>query len=192
MKYIRIINNYIIILIMILMLYFFGTDNIAAQGPSSPKVIGGRVYTSEGVSPNDGFEGTYAAVILEHEGIKTIHIDPNGMEQDDYGGYWYFVTIPEGYWDINDTYWVEVDATGWGDLNYTCVDHNNPDINSWKIGGIESELRDVNTVNETIVDNGEVTPPYLFLVGISIIAAVILILAIVILRQNKKTLKPPF
>jgi len=183
-------NRILTILILATMLCIIITGSAVAQ--EGPCVIMGRVHTSEGVIPDDGFEGTFAVVILEHEGARTTYIDPDGLEQDENGNYWYVVTIPEDGWGVGDTYWVQVDGTGWGDLNHTCVSHDNPDVNSWIKNGLGSEMQDVNTVNETIVINGVVPPSYLFIVGIAIITLVIIILAIVLLGRDKQFLKPPF
>lgn len=182
-------NRILTILILSTMLCNIITGSAVAQ--EGPCAFMGRVHTSEGIIPDDGFEGTFAVVILEHEGARTTYIDPDGLEQDENGNYWYAVTIPEDGWEIGDTYWIQVDGTGWGDLNHTCVSHDNPDVNSWVKNGLESELRDVNTVNVIPDVNGD-RPPYFFFVGIGVIIIVIITLIIILLGRDKQFSKPPF
>lgn len=143
----RAIIRCIIVITVVMVLGILGIGNIAADGPGGPHVIAGIVYDSDGKDPGDGYEGAYAAVIIEHKGAKTTYADPNGLEQDENDDYWYVVTIPEGAWDMDDTYWVWVDGSGWGDTNFTCRGDGDPDVNSWKITSGGSERRDVRTAD---------------------------------------------
>lgn len=143
MKRNRAFMRYIIVIIMVMVLGSMVIGNIAADGPGGPHVIAGRVYNSDGKYPGDGYDGAYAAVIVEHEGVKTTYTDPNGIEEVN-DTYWYVVTIPEGAWDVDDKYWIWIDGSGWGDENFTCVDHDDTNVNSWKMT-LESEQRDVDT-----------------------------------------------
>jgi hypothetical protein len=145
MKRNRAIMRYIIVIIMVMVLGTLVIGNVAADGPGGPHVIAGRVYNSDGKDPGEGYEGAYAAVIVEHEGVKTTYTDPNGLERAN-DTYWYVVTIPEGAWDVDDRYWVWIDGTGWGDENFTCVDHDDTNVNSWKMT-LESEEVDVDTAD---------------------------------------------
>jgi len=141
----RIITRCIIVILLVMVLGVLGIVNVAADEPGGPHVISGIVYTSDGKNLGDGHEGAYAAVIIEHNGAKSTYEDPNGLDRDAEDNYWYVVTIPAGGWDIDDTYWVWVDGTGWGDENFTCRGDDDPDVNSWQIESLESERRDVRT-----------------------------------------------
>ncbi|MEE9152072.1 MAG: hypothetical protein V3U20_09610 [Thermoplasmata archaeon] len=132
MKRDRTIIRCIIIIIMVMVLGNLAIGNIAADGPGGPHVIAGRVYNSDGTYPGDGYEGAYAAVIIEHEGVKSTYADPDGLQQDN-DTYWYVVTIPEGAWDVGDKFWIWIDGSGWGDENFTSVDHNDTGVNSWEV-----------------------------------------------------------
>ena len=144
----RAIRRFIIILVVVMMLGILVIGNVTAQGPGGPKTIAGRVYTSKGKNPEPGrYNGTYAAVIVEHNGVKTTYVDPDGLEQDENETYWYGVDIPAGAWEPGDTYWIKVDGTGWGDMDFTCSDHHNSNVNSWKMDATGSEGRDVDTAD---------------------------------------------
>ncbi len=135
----------IIVLSMVMVLGILGIGNVVAQGPGGPHVIAGRVYKFNGKSPGNDEGGAYAAVIVEHNGQKSTYADHNGIEQNVTTGlYWYAVTIPEGAWDVGDKYWIWIDGSGWGDENFTCIDHDDEGVNSWEMT-LEPELRDVNT-----------------------------------------------
>jgi hypothetical protein len=74
MKRNRAIMRYIIVIIMVMVLGSMAIGNIAADGPGGPHFIGGRVYNADGGDPGPGYEGAYAAVIVEHEGVKTTYM----------------------------------------------------------------------------------------------------------------------
>ena len=138
----------IIILAFIMIISVLGIGGMNVQAPEGGKTIAGRVYTSQGENPGDGFNGTYAAVIVGHEGVNTTYTDSDGLRQDTSGAYWYTVTIPEGGWDVDYTYWILVDGTGWGDMKFVCTDHENQSVSSWKMTEGNAEQRDVNTILE--------------------------------------------
>lgn len=139
-----VLRRCIVVLISVIVLGNLGIGNIIADDPGGPYVIAGRVYTADGNNPGEGYDGAYAAVIIEHKGVKTTYADPNGIERDENGTYWYVVTIPEGGWDVGDTFWIWVDGTDWGDENFTCVDHDDTGVNQWTIERTESEPLDIN------------------------------------------------
>jgi hypothetical protein len=144
MKHDRSIVRCIIIVIIFMVLGNLAIGNIAADGPGGPHSISGIVYNSDGKDPGEGYEGTYVAVIWEHEGVKYTWADPDGLKRDTINNtWWYTVTIPTGAWDIGDRYWIWIDGTGWGDYNFTCRAHGE-DTNSWEMTE-ESEQRDVDT-----------------------------------------------
>lgn len=144
MKHDRSIVRCIIIVIIFMVLGNLAIGNIAADGPGGPHVITGIVYNSDGKDPGPGYEGTYAAVIWEHEGVKYTWTDPDGLQRDVINGtWWYAVTIPTGAWDVGDKYWIWIDGSEWGDDNFTCKAHGE-DTNSWEMIE-ESERLDVDT-----------------------------------------------
>lgn len=135
----------IIILTMVMVLLSLGIGNIAAdEDTMGPHFIGGQVFDVDGKTPTGDHVGAYAAVIVEHNGEKSTYVDPNGLEQAEDDSYWFDVTIPAGAWDKGDKYWIWIDGSGWGDENFTCVDHDDTGVNSWEMTR-ESEWRNVNT-----------------------------------------------
>ena len=146
MTFNRAIKRCIIILVVVMMLGVLWTGGAVAQGPEGPKVIAGRVYNSEGKYPGDGHEGTGAKVIVEHDGVRTEYKDPDGLQVNN-SEYWYLVTIPTGAWSPDDTYWIWIDGSSWGDQDFTASGHGNPDVNSWKMDATGSEGRDVRTAD---------------------------------------------
>jgi hypothetical protein len=123
-----------IIITLIMMLCLVGVGNVVADGPAGPHTIAGRVYKSDGKTPGEGSEGAYAAVIIEHDGEKSTYVDHDGLQMNETTGtYWYAVTIPEGAWDVGDRFWLWIDGSGWGDENFTCVDHDDTGVNSWEV-----------------------------------------------------------
>jgi hypothetical protein len=146
------------IVLLILMLTFFteiiGFETTEAQpGTGGPITIWGQVYTSEGIPVGPEYDGTYAAVIIEHDGERTTHYDDKGGLE--YGIY--TVTIPEGDWSQGDLYWVIIDGLPWGDLKENEVEgikitpeqeviHSGTD--NWVLSGPSDERRDVITLAE--------------------------------------------
>jgi hypothetical protein len=195
----RVIGRGIIIIILLLTIGNLNLGDIFVHGPEGPHYIGGRVYTSEGVNPNGDFEGAYAAVIINHEGENRTYLDYEGLEMDDYDdSYWYAVTIPDGLWDVGDTYWIVVDGRGWGELNHTCVDHDNPEVNSWEVS-LNSEHHDVNIVNSTFDPDGDnggnggitTTDDYdsiqqYLLIGVIILIIVFVIVTVILVIRPKR------
>lgn len=136
----------IVIVLLIMVLSILGSSTVVAQDNGGPLTIAGRVYKSNGNNIGDGdYEGTYAAVIVEHDGVKTTYEDPNGLEQATDSTWWYDVHIPQGGWEIGDTFWVWVDGSEWGDEDFTCVDHEDTSISSWPIENDGSIEQDVDT-----------------------------------------------
>jgi hypothetical protein len=150
--------------------------NTEAQDSKGPYSIAGRVYDSNGNKLPEGIEGTYAAIIIEHEGEKKTFIDYSGIDKDNEGDYWYSVTIPDGKWEFGDSYWVRVNGTAWGDLNFTCKGHDNPDKFKWSIQEVGNEITDVNTVDSKFDWEGKDEFPVILLVIIVIIIAVLLVI----------------
>ena len=143
----RVFKRCIIILILIVMLCNLGMAAVTADDPGGPKTITGIVYKSDGkdLGGYGVFDGKYAAVIVEHNGVKEEYADPDGISYNfDDDHYWYDVHIPPGAWSPDDTYWIKVDGTGWGDMNFTCSGHDS-DVNSWKLNAAGAELRHVKT-----------------------------------------------
>jgi ribosomal protein L37AE/L43A len=137
------ITRGIVIVLMIMVLCIFGLSTAVAQDSGGPLTISGRVYDADGNNPGDGYEGTDAAVIVEHNGVRTKYMDDDGLEQAIDGTYWYDVTIPQGGWEIGDTFWVWVEGSKWDDQDFTCVDHDDTSISSWTIendGAIEQDV----------------------------------------------------
>jgi hypothetical protein len=195
----RVIRRGIIIIILLLTICNLNSGDISVHAPEGPHYIGGQVYTSEGQNPTGDFTGTYAAVIINHEGENRTYLDYDGLVMDDHDDtYWYAVTLPDGKWDVGDNYWIVVDGTGWGDLNHTCVDHDNPAVNSWEVSS-NSEHHDVNTVNSTIgpdgdnggnggttpTDNNDILPQYL-LIGVIIVIVVFVIVTVILVFRPKR------
>ena len=135
----------IMIALLIVVLCILGLSTVVAQDNGGPLTIAGRVYDSDGNNPGDGHEGADAAVIVEHDGVKTTYEDDDGLEQATDGTYWYDVTIPQGGWEIGDTFWIWVDGSGWDDEDFTCVDHEDTSISSWTIENDGSIEQDVDT-----------------------------------------------
>lgn len=148
-------NNVIrgcIIIIMIMMICFLVTGNVVAEESGGPKTIAGMVYNSDGKAPSPNspgkYNGTYAAVIVMHNGVKETHKDDDGLQWDyENGTYWYAVTIDDGAWDVGDRYWIWIDGSDWGDEDFTCTEHGDPDKNSWKMNDKGSEWLDVDTAD---------------------------------------------
>jgi hypothetical protein len=135
----------VVILTVLIMTLIISTINASAQSTDAPRIFSGRVYTSRGQTPPNGSEGTYAAVILEHNGVKKTYPDPDGLQRDSMDGFSYWVEVPAGEWAINDTYWIQVDGTSWGNMNNTCRYLLDPRIRRWKVRGY-ADGKDVYTV----------------------------------------------
>ncbi|UCF08207.1 MAG: hypothetical protein JSW28_00505 [Thermoplasmata archaeon] len=150
MKQSRALKSCIIVIFLIMVLGILCLGSASAQ-EAGPHVIAGRVFDSSGDNPGDGYDGAYAAVIIEHKGAKTTYVDPDGIEQDPQtGDYWYVVTIPQGGWEVGDTYWIWVDGSEWGDENFTCVDHDDTTLSYWNIEDVGAEQPDVHTGGSNI------------------------------------------
>jgi hypothetical protein len=166
-------------LILILFLFLFSSlivTNVAAPRGMGPITLSGRVYDSNGENLPDGFDEAHAEVLLEHEGERDTFIDFNGIEQDNDGVYWYSVYIPDEKWELNDTYWVRINGTGWGDLNFTCRSHENPDKFKWRITDYGAVYNDVNTVDSKFDWEGEDEFPVLLVAIIGIVVAVVVVI----------------
>lgn len=105
--------------------------------------VAGYVYDSEGRTVNSTYDGAYAAIILNHGGKNYTYVDHNGVVSS-----WYVITLPEGAWLEGDKYWVVVDGTPWGDVNFTCHGQGPPDVYWWRLAGGGSEQRNVVTLSE--------------------------------------------
>lgn len=105
--------------------------------------VAGYVYDSDGLTVNSTYDGAYAALILNHGGKNYTYLDPDGMV---FG--WYVITLPDGAWEEGDRYWVVVDGTPWGDVNYTCHGQNQPGVFWWRLAGGGAEQRNVATLKE--------------------------------------------
>ena len=143
----RAVARSIAVIFVIAVFGLMGIGGVLAQGPGGTHTIAGKVYDSQGQTPANGFDGVYAAVIVEHKGFESTYVDPDGLELGDDGHYWYVVDIPEEGWETDDQYWIQINGTGWGDLNYTCTGHGNPEVSSWRMTSAGSEQRDVNTLH---------------------------------------------
>jgi hypothetical protein len=185
----RAIIRVVIFLFITVLVLFMGFGNMISHASAGPKTIAGRVYTSQGEHLGEGHEGSYIAVVVEHDGEKSTYIGSNGLELDDSGDYWYVVVIPDGEWEEDDTFWIRVDGTGWGDLNYTCVAHGNPDVNCFKMDATGTEGQDVDTVLTKRADD-DGSPGLIFLLFVVIIAAIVVIVTGVALAYNLKPKKP--
>lgn len=182
----------IIILIIItlpLFLCIFGVDQVEAQSVTGgPITIWGQVYKSDGTPIGPEYDGTYAAVIIDHANQRTTHYDDTGGLESGI----YTVTIPEGDWSQGDVYWVMIDGTPWDDLK----EHRTEGIkltseqeitqsgtDNWILSGPSEERRDVITLAEE-PDEPENYEPL-----ISIIFAIIIlitgILFLVVLSRQK-------
>jgi hypothetical protein len=105
--------------------------------------VAGYVYESSGLTVNTSYDGTYVALILNHGGNNYTYVDPDGVS---FG--WYVITLPDGAWEEGDRYWIVVDGTPWGDVNYTCHGHTQPDVFWWRLAGGGAEQRNVATLSE--------------------------------------------
>jgi hypothetical protein len=181
-----IISNIFILIILGAALF---TENNYAQHSQGPLTISGRVYDSEGEYPGDGFEGTYAAVMIEQDGERRTYEDAEGLTKDDSGDYWYTVTIPANRWGPGDRFWIIVDGTGWGDLDAECVDHDNPEESSW-VADSSAENQDVNTVNTIRVVNGGSPPGLVFFILMGVIVIAMVIMALLLLRPKSGSIPP--
>lgn len=175
------------IVVLTVLAAFCCASGISAQ-ESGPKTVVGRVYDSDGENPGEGFEGTYAAVVVRRGDTNITFVDPDGIFRDDEGEYWYIVVIPQGKWEPGDVYWIAVDGTGWGDGNGTCRSHEDQE-DSWEMGSSGSESRDVNTMkgSSSVRDS---PPPLLIPVVICVMVVVLLVLAYV-LKRTKNGSNPP-
>ena len=181
-----IIFNVLFIVILGAML---SAERTSAQHSQGPLTIAGRVYDSEGESPGNGFESTYAAVIIEYDGERRTYEDTEGLAQDDSGDYWYTVTIPANRWEPGDRYWIIVDGTGWGDLDAECVDHDNPEESSW-VADSSAESQDVNTVHTIRFVNGASPPGMAFFVIMGVIVITVVILLLLLLKPKTGSIPP--
>jgi predicted RNA-binding Zn-ribbon protein involved in translation (DUF1610 family) len=142
----------IIIAILIVMLCFLSISSVTAEESGGPKVISGQVYKSNGKAPrmtnDEDYTGTEAKVIVLHNGVKSTYKDHNGLEFDSENlTYWYAVTIPQGAWEEGDTYWIWVEGSAWGDMDFTCTAHNDQSVNSWSMDASGAEWRNVDTAD---------------------------------------------
>jgi hypothetical protein len=131
--------------IMILILFslsLMSSINVTAQG-SGLHTVGGYVYDSDDHVVNTTYDGAYAAIILEHGTTNYTYIDHDGITNG-----WYVITLPDGAWDEGDRYWVVVDGTSWGDVNFTCHGQGQPDVYWWRLAGGGAEHRNVVTLSE--------------------------------------------
>lgn len=133
------------------------TSSAQSSDPASQSTglltIWGKVYKSDGTPVGPEYDSTYAAVIIEHEGVTTTHTDDDGGLHDGY----YKCTINPGYWSPNDKYSVIIDGSPWGDLSREKADgiKINADqevvssgINHWYLSGPGQINRDVITLKE--------------------------------------------
>jgi hypothetical protein len=130
----------------------FLSENAGAQSTTGgPITIWGQVYQSNGTLVGSQYDGTYAAVIIEHDGEKTTHYDDKGGLESGI----YTVTIPEGDWSQGDVYWVIIDGTPWDDLEESRAEgikiNSEQDIvhsgtDHWVLSGPSEERRDVITL----------------------------------------------
>jgi hypothetical protein len=145
----KVFRRYIIAFMVVLVFGILIMGNAVADGPGGPLTIWGQVYNKDGNDPGEGYDGAYAAVIIEHNGAKKTFEDPDGIERDEINEtYLYSVTIPEGAWKKGDIYWIWIDGTDWGDEDYTCSDHDDEGVNRWNIeasGG--NEQLNVDTID---------------------------------------------
>jgi hypothetical protein len=181
-----IVTNILCVIIFGLMLFAEKSYSQVSQGPL---IIAGRIYNSEGEYPGDGFEGTYAAVMIENDGERRTYEDTDGLELDNSGNYWYDVTLPANRWEPRDRYWIIVDGTGWGDLDAECVAHDNPEESSWVVDS-ESERQDVNTVDTIRFVNGGSPPGMVFFVIMGVIVITMVIMALLLLKQKSGSMPP--
>ena len=162
----------IVIALMIMMLCILGLSTVVAQDEGGPLTIAGRVYDSDGNNPGDGHEGADAAVIVQHDGVKTTYEDDDGLEQATDGTYWYDVTIPQGGWENGDTFWIWVDGSGWDDEDFTCVDHEDTSISSWTI-------EDAGSINQDVDTNGSNLKPLIAMIFAVILVVVGIVVGLV-------------
>jgi len=145
---------------------------VAGGGTAAMKAVWGQVYMSDHDAAS-GYSGTWAAVVVSHNGTNTTYEDPNGLDSSGY----YSVTLPDGEWTANDTFKVKVDGTAWSDANGTTHNatgggsgHNYTD-NTFVLDGNISQRQDVETM--TTVEIPEfVVGPVLLISALVVVASI--------------------
>ncbi len=132
---------------------------VAGGGNAAMKAVWGQVYKSDHDAAS-GYNGTWAAIVVNHNGTNTTYEDPNGLD----GSGYYSVTIPDGEWSVNDTFKVKVDGTPWSDANGSAHNatgggsgHNYTDRTFILDDGI-SQRQDVETQTTTEIPEFAVGP----------------------------------
>jgi len=127
---------------------------VAGGSSGAMKAVWGQVYMSDHDAAT-GYNGTWAAIVVNHNGTNTTYEDPNGLDSSGY----YSITLPDGdegtKWAANDTFKVKVDGTAWSDANGTAHNatgggsgHNYTD-NTFVLDDGISQQQDVETMTTT-------------------------------------------
>jgi hypothetical protein len=138
----RLLKVILSVIISTTFLFSISSINVTAQ-ISGLHTVGGYVYDSDNQVINSTYNGAYAAIIVEHGNTNYTYIDHDGVTNG-----WYVITIPDGGWEDGDRYWVVVDGTPWGDVNYTSHGQGQPDVFWWRLADGGAEHRNVVTLNE--------------------------------------------
>ena len=147
---------------------------VAGGSSAAMKAVWGQVYMSDHDAAS-GYSGTWAAIVVNHNGTNTTYEDPNGLDSSGY----YSVTLPEGdegtKWAANDTFKVKVDGTPWGDANGTTHNatgggsgHNYTD-NTFVLDGNATQQQDVETMTTIEIPEFGLGP--VVIVGVLVIIA---------------------
>ena len=132
---------------------------VAGGGSGAMKAVWGQVYMSDHDAAT-GYNGTWAAIVVSHNGTNTTYEDPNGLDSSGY----YSITLPDGEWTANDTFKVKVDGTAWSDANGTTHNatgggsgHNYTD-NTFVLDDGISQQQDVETMTTVEIPEFAVGP----------------------------------
>jgi len=147
---------------------------VAGGSSAAMKAVWGQVYMSDHDAAA-GYEGTWAAIVVNHNGTNTTYEDPNGLDSSGY----YSITLPDAddgtKWAANDTFKVKVDGTAWGDANGTAHNatgggsgHNYTD-NTFVLDGNISQQQDVETMTTTEIPEFTVGP--VVMMGLLVVVA---------------------
>ena len=147
------------------------------------KAVWGQVYKSDHNAAS-GYGGTWAAIVVNHNGTNTTYDDPDGIDSSGY----YSISLPEGdngtKWAQNDTFRVIVDGTPWGDENWTAHNatgggsgHSYTDTN-FTIDRNITQQQDVETLTDVEIPE--------FSIGPVVLAAALVVAASIGFRRRRR------